>query len=56
VRWQLGPSQVHKQPERAVHRLGIPENLGNIGIEKYNVGAGVVLLVMLSARIYGNTA
>jgi hypothetical protein len=46
----LGPGQVQKLPQGAVHRLGIPENLGSIGVEKYNVGARVVLRVMLSAH------
>ena len=53
IRWQLALGEVEKEPERAVHRLGILENLGKIGVEKDNVGAGLVLLMMLSPHSRG---
>lgn len=53
VRWQLALGDVEKEPERAVHGLGILEDLGNVGVEKHNVGAGFVLLVMLPPRSGG---
>ena len=53
VRWQFALGKVEKEPERAVHRLGILEDFGNVGIEKHNVGAGLVVLVMLSPHSRG---
>ena len=48
VRWQLALREIKKKPERAVHGLGILENLRNVSIEKHNVGACFVLFLMFS--------
>lgn len=43
--WQLALGDVEEQSERAVHRLGILEDLSHVGIEKHDIGAGLELLM-----------
>src|SRR5258708_39383366 len=53
IRRHLVLGEIEQQPEGAVHRLGVFEDLGNVGVEKHNIGSGLVLFVMLSAHSAG---
>ena len=52
IRGQLAFGQVEKQPERLIHRFGILEGLGNVGVKEHDVGTTSLALMrrMRSSR------
>ena len=42
--------EAQEQSKRAIYRLGVSEDLSDVGLEKHYIGAGFVLFVVLAAH------